>query len=147
MASGRAADSPYPAGTISLQQPFFAQLGLDLSHCFAGTLNLSVAPLELSTRRPDHYFENVRWTQFHPPENFRFWRVSVRVGTASATLKNAEVAGWVYQPDPQTKVLHEQPPQVLEVLAPPLGELAIGSVIDLRVDSSRISVKAPRDAT
>jgi hypothetical protein len=31
VASGQAAASPYPAGTIALQSPHFASLGLDLS--------------------------------------------------------------------------------------------------------------------
>ncbi len=40
VASGRAPDSPYPAGTIALQAPLFARHGLDLSPFFPGTLNL-----------------------------------------------------------------------------------------------------------
>ena len=59
VASGHASDSPYPAGTIALQRPFFQQLGLDLSDCFDGTLNVSVAPMELVLRDPDHTFVDV----------------------------------------------------------------------------------------
>mgnify|MGYP004244953261 CR=1 FL=1 len=75
VASGRSTTSPYPGGTIALQLPFFADLGLDLLHCWPGTLNLSVAPLELRLRDPDHRFPLVHWTDHHPPETFSFWRI------------------------------------------------------------------------
>ncbi|MCP9941022.1 hypothetical protein KBY70_01210 [Cyanobium sp. ATX 6E8] len=132
VASGRDPGSPYPAGTISLQRPLFAQRGLDLSDCFAGTLNLSLAPLELRSEHPDHCFEQLLWTDRHPPETFRFWRVLVRCGDSPA------VEGWIYQPDPQTKQRHGQPPQVVEVLAPPLEGIAPGVEIALGVDPNRL---------
>ena len=34
VASGGSTTSPYPEGTIAMQQPLFAQLGLDLSDCW-----------------------------------------------------------------------------------------------------------------
>jgi len=132
VASGRDPASPYPAGTISLQRPLFAQRGLDLSDCFAGTLNLCLAPLELRSEHPDHCFEHILWTDRHPAETFRFWRVLVRCG-ASPPLR-----GWIYQPDPQTKQRHGQPPQVVEVLAPPLEGIAPGVEIALGVDPNRL---------
>lgn len=87
-----------------------------------------------ASENPDFCFEKLRWTEFHPLETFRFWQVKVRVGNASPE------SGWIYQPDPATKALHEQPPEFVEVLAPPLGELAVGSVIDLGIDPTRISL-------
>ena len=45
VASGRAADSPFAAGTIELQAPHFAALGLDLSPFVMATVNLDLAPL------------------------------------------------------------------------------------------------------
>ena len=139
VASGRNPSSPYPAGTISLQRPLFAQLGLDLSGCFAGTLNLSLAPLELRTERPDHCFEHLHWSDLHPPETFRFWQVQVRLAAISTTKATPPVAGWIYQPDPATKVRHEQPATVVEVLAPPLGALPLGTLVELGVDPARVS--------
>jgi hypothetical protein len=44
VASGQTTDSPYPAGTIAMQVPFFRDRGLDLSRYFLGTLNVSIAP-------------------------------------------------------------------------------------------------------
>jgi len=138
VASGRDPGSPYPTGSISLQRPLFAQLGLDLSGCFAGTLNLSLDPLELRAERPDHCFEHLHWTDLHPPETFRFWRVQVRVAGTSTAMATPPVAGWIYQPDPATKLRHEQPATVVEVLAPPLGALALGTAIELGVDPARV---------
>jgi hypothetical protein len=132
VASGRDPESPYPAGTISLQSPWFAQRGLDLSDCFAGTLNLSLAPLELRSECPDHCFERLQWTDRHPPETFRFWRVLVRHGDSTPLV------GWIYQPDPDTKRRHDQPAQVVEVLAPLLPGLAPGAWISLGVDPDRL---------
>lgn len=133
VASGQAPDSPYPAGSISLQRPCFAALGLDLGDCYDGTLNLSLAPLELRAERPDHCFEQLGWSDRHPPETFRFWRVQVRRGQAPPC------SGWIYQPDPATKQRHQQPAQVVEVLAPFLGELAPGESIALGVDPQRLA--------
>ena len=65
VASGRSENSPYPAGTIAMQRPLFHDLGLDLSDCYAGTLNLSFAPLEVQLRDPDHTFAQLCWTDRH----------------------------------------------------------------------------------
>ena len=46
VASGRASDSPYPAGTISLQRPFFQDLGL-ISLTVLRARSMQVAPMEL----------------------------------------------------------------------------------------------------
>jgi hypothetical protein len=51
-ASG-ARSEKYPEGTINLQRPHFAERGLDISHCFAGTINLSIAPRRFRIRKPD----------------------------------------------------------------------------------------------
>ena len=147
VASGQSESSPYPGGTIALQRPSFARLGLDLGDCFAGTLNLSVAPLEWRLEDPDHRFERLRWTALHPPETFCFWRIQVKRlvpgdGPASpveGSLSPAAVAGWIYWPDPSTKRRHFQPPQVVEVLAPPLGAVTPGERFALGVDPRRIT--------
>ena len=144
VASGLGAANPYPAGTIELQRPYFAALGLDLSACFKGTLNLSVAPLEWRLQHPDHCFEHLTWTSVHPPETFSFWRIQVRRlgsgpdGLAPDHSCTELVPAWIYLPDPSTKVRHFQPPMVLEVLAPPLGPVAVGDRFALGVDPAKV---------
>jgi hypothetical protein len=145
VASGLGGSSPYPSGTIALQRPYFAALGLDLSACFAGTLNLSVAPLEWRLRQPDHCFEHLAWTPLHPPETFSFWPIQLRRlgglpdGLASDRSTTEVVSAWIYLPDPSTKVRHFQPPMVIEVLAPPLGPVAIGDRFALGVDPTKVT--------
>ena len=132
VASGQSTTSPYPGGTIALQQPFFAELGLDLSDCWPGTLNLSVAPLELRLRDPDHRFPLMEWTDRHPPETFSFWRIQL------LTPDDAAVDGWIYQPDPTTKIRHKQPLNVVEVLAPRLQGISPGVSLQFRDRLNRI---------
>ena len=95
VASGRAATSPYPAGTIHLQAPFFAARGIDLSPFFAGTLNLEAARGHWRLQDPDARVEALEWTDRHPPETFSFWHCRLRVPsvrTAVATAGGGEGA-------------------------------------------------------
>ena len=78
VASGRAADSPYPAGSIALQAPLFTAHGLDLAPYLPATLNLSFAPGEWRLCEPDHCFPELLWTDRHPPETFSFWHCRLR---------------------------------------------------------------------
>lgn len=133
VASGHASDSPYPAGTITLQRPFFQQLGLDLSDCFDGTLNVSVAPMELVLRDPDHTFVDVDWSDHHPPETFSFWRIELIV-------ENVATPAWVYRPHPETKQRHWQPPSMLEVMSPFRSGLTSGSVVSLNDQKGRLQL-------
>ena len=137
VASGRSPDTPYPAGTIAMQRPVFKQLGLDLSVCWPGTLNLSVAPLELRLHNPDHCFPLVEWTDRHPPETFSFWTVQIE------TPWNGVVQGWIYQPHPETKAQHHQPASMVEVLAPHLDGLETGSVLRLHDPLRRLECINP----
>ena len=134
VASGTSNESPYPDGTIRMQSPVFKALGLDLSSCYFGTLNIDFAPLEVSLSNPDHLFERVHWTELHPPETFSFWRVEIKAGATDV------VNGWIYYPHPKTKERHWQPPTTLELLAPRLRGVEPGSNIHLLDQSGRIKL-------
>ena len=96
VASGRAATSPYPAGTIHLQAPFFAARGIDLSPFFAGTLNLEAARGHWRLRNPDARVEALEWTDRHPPETFSFWHCRLRVpAEAAAAVGSAGLAALI----------------------------------------------------
>ena len=118
VASGRAADSPYPAGSIGLQRPLLARLGLDLGDCFNGTLNLGVDAGVWSLSEPAVRVEHLAWTPLHPPETFSFWPCLLRWPAAARPL-----AGWIYRPHPETKQAHHQPADQLEVLLPFIADL------------------------
>jgi|TARA_B100002052_G_scaffold202374_1_gene184714 hypothetical protein len=139
VASGKSTTSPYPEGTIAMQRRFFAELGLDLSGCWPGTLNLSVAPLELQLRDPDVTFPLLRWTDLHPAETFSFWRITLQ------SAADGEVQAWIYYPHPETKERHQQPRSVVEVLAPRLRGIEPGSELLIHDPSNRIGcVDGPR---
>ena len=142
VASGQALDraeprlSPYPKGTIAMQTPFFAALGLDLSPYWPGTLNLSFSPAELQLTNPDYSFPDLEWTNLHPPETFSFWKVRLR----SVELLDFDVPGLVYRPHPETKIRHWQNTSVLEILAPYLDGVCLGQRLELGVNPDAIKV-------
>ena len=115
-----------------MQRPVFAALGLDLGSCWDGTLNLSVAPLEIRLSQPDHCFPLVEWTDRHPPETFSFWRIQIH------SPRNGVVSGWIYQPHPETKQQHHQPASMVEVLAPHLDGIVRGSQLRLHDPLNRL---------
>lgn len=137
VASGRSLTSPYPAGTIALQSPLFLERGIDLSPFFPGTLNLEVKAGAWRLRHPDARIENLRWTAHHPPETFSFWRCRLRPSAGP------EVGALIYHPHPETKRAHHQAEGCLEVLAPWLGPLNPGTLLELGVDPRRCRLVDP----
>ncbi len=135
VASGSSASSPYPAGTIVLQQPFFKQRGLDLSALYPGTLNVSIAPYTWRLLRADYHFAHVAWTDRHPPEDFSF--VACRLSYAKQ-----EHHGWVYYPHPETKAAHFQSPHIIELLLPPIADIHYGSTVQLYLPAAQIALSA-----
>lgn len=131
IASGLAEDSPYGAGSIELQAPYFAGLGLDLTPFYFGTINLSIAPYRFQLKQPRWQFCDLRWTDRHPPETFSFCQ-------AELIWKKKIVSGLVYYPHPETKRSHFQADSVLELLAPKLSGLSYGDRLQLRVNPAEI---------
>ena len=126
VASGCADDSPFAAGTISLQTPHFAARGLDLVPFVPATVNLDLAPVRLVPHAPRWTFPEVEWTDVHGPETFSFVECTVRRGEET-------VAGLVYLPHPETKPMHHQPGTVVELLLPHLPGLGAGECLVVTV--------------
>ena len=144
IASGRSASSPYPSGSVAMQAPFFKARGLDLSACFMGTLNVSIAPHTWTLLQAQHRFEHLEWTHLHPPETFSFVSCSL-----SSTLDGAWVNAWIYYPHPETKKMHLQGNHIMEIIAPKLSDCTIGKPIVLRFSAQDIALgtaDAPRTA-
>lgn len=137
VASGTADDSPYPAGTIAMQTPYFQALGLDLAGYFPGTLNLSIAPSTFRWIAPAITFQGVAWTDRHPPEDFSFSPCQVRYGDRT-------YRGLIYYPHPDTKQRHFQSPSILEVIAEPIASVTYGDRLTLAYDGAQMAVMAPR---
>jgi hypothetical protein len=139
VASGLADNSPYPAGTIALQMPHFKRLGLDLSDCYPGTLNVNIAPVEFELVKPAYTFPDLCWIEgfdgLRPTgghrETFSFCHCEIE-------FQNQSYAGWIYYPHPETKIGHHQPPTLVEVLAPRIVGIGYGDRVILRVRSAQI---------
>ncbi len=133
VASGTACDSPYSAGTISLQTPHFQRLGLDISGYFPGTINVDITPYRHQIIRPQASFEQVKWIESSPPETFSFAPVLIDVG-------GNHTEGLVYYPHPETKPAHFQDPHVIEILAPRIEGITTGTKLSLFFDREQVSL-------
>lgn len=133
VASGLNGDPRFPGGTIRMQLPHFAALGLDLSGLHPGTLNVRVAPLTWQAREPAHTFRAVRWHPTEPAEDFSFFHLRLHPEAGSP------VEGWIYLPHPQTKPEHFQAPDVLELLLPWTDGLDYGARVSLEVPEQEMT--------
>ena len=134
VASGRGGDVRFPRGTIEMQKPFFSERGLDLEPYFSGTLNISISPHEYSVKQAKYTFENVKWAENEPAEDFSFFDCRIR-------LKNGEVQeGLIYYPHPDTKPEHFQAADILEIITFKIDDLKYDARIILEVDSQQIEI-------
>lgn len=140
VASGRAQNSPYPHGSIQMQAPFFKEAGVDLSDCFLGTLNLSVAPFEFEFHSPQVTVYDVCWTDQIPPEHFSFSPCRIHA-------LGQVVEGWIYFPRPETKTIHFQPADMVEVIAPKIEGLKPGDAVQFDYLSSQVRLNKPAPET
>lgn len=128
-ASGSGSDR-YPGGTLALQIPIFARLGLDLAGMFHATLNVDIAPRRFQPGEPDHLFPDVSWTDRIPPETFSFYRCHLRVG-------DTRLGGWIYWPHPETKVEHHQVDTVVECITAHMAGVEEGDPIGIELAEGR----------
>jgi hypothetical protein len=124
-------DPRFPGGTVAMQVPHFARLGLDLNAYHRGTLNLDISPLTYRPLKPRHTFERLPWHPVEPPETFSFF--DARLLQAG---KTHEVL--IYFPHPETKPEHFQAPTTLEILAPWIDGLSYETIIQLAIDPEQM---------
>lgn len=136
VASGRASQSPYPAGTIALQTPHFQKLGVDLSPYYPGTLNISIAPAQFRIIQPQWTFPLVHWYPDTCPETFSFSPCRVIYG-------DQQSSGLIYYPHPETKPDHFQDSSTIEVLAPYIPQIETGRTVRLGVLSQQVEIFQP----
>ena len=136
VASGIATDSPYERGTLAMQQPFFADLGLDISRFFLGTLNISIAPSGYKIIAPEYTFSNVKWHPNYPAETFSF-------SYCQLIHQNLSYDGLIYYPHPETKIGHFQDESILEAIAPKIPNLTYDDRLILQINSQAIEIITP----
>lgn len=136
VASGRGGDPRFPGGTLRMQTPFFAALGLDLTPFHPGTLNVRLAPRSYRVVRPRHTFRQVKWHPTAPAEDFSFFDVRL------LRADHPPVDGLIYYPHPDTKPEHFQRPDVLELLLPFVEGLPVATTLRLAVPADQIAIEA-----
>jgi len=109
VASGISKNSPYPAGSIKMQMPYFKKLGLDLYNYYPATLNINIFPKKFELINPEYTFRNVKWSADHPAEDFSF-------SACNVIHKNKLYEGYIYYPHPETKSDHFQDESSLEII-------------------------------
>ena len=134
IASGLNPESPYPAGALALQRPFFKLRGLGLSGFYDGSVNVSIRPYTFKPINPEFTFRQVNWTPFHPPENFSFSRCKL-------IYEGQTYGGWVYYPHPETKETHFQDPSIVEVIAPYIEGIEYGDMVEVVLNLDEIVVE------
>ncbi len=136
VASGLNGDPRFPGGTIQMQLQAFKERGLDLSAFYPGTLNVSLSPLTYRVVKSRHTFHDVKWHPTEPAEDFSFFDVVVQHG------QSPPVAGFIYQPHPDTKPEHFQKPDVLELLLPRIENLSYGTRIHLQAPAEQMTFES-----
>src|SRR3989338_811975 len=135
-ASGIDGDSRYGCRTIELQMPLFQERGLDLSSCFAGTINVSIAPKAHTILIPEPTFRGVRWHKDHEAENFFFSRCRI-------CFEEETYPAWVY--GPELKPGHPvHSPSLIEILAEKIPGIMYGSAVVLELNPEEVRIGDPR---
>lgn len=132
VASGKNGDTRFPGGTVAMQMPVFAKLGLDLSAMHPGTLNVKIAPAAYRLVRPRVTFPLVKWHPVEPAETFSF------IDCRLIVEQRPPVAGFIYHPHPETKPEHFQAPDVIELLMPLIPGLRYGMRVTIEASEEQI---------
>ena len=133
VASGLTDSSPYPEGTLAMQLPYFLERGFDLRPYFLGTLNVAIAPHQYQLVNPTITLEQVPWTAAHAPETFSFAHCRLM-------WQGRTDDGWIYYPHPETKPMHFQHPDRVEVLMPQIAGIQYGDRVQLAVLTDEVHI-------
>lgn len=133
VASGISKNSPYPAGSIKMQIPYFKKLGLDLYNYHPATLNINIFPKKFELINPEYTFRNVKWFADKPAEDFSF-------SACKIIHKNKIYEGYVYYPRPETKTAHFHDESTIEIITKYIKDVYYSSNIKLFFNSNEVCV-------
>lgn len=134
IASGLAKENPFGGSTIKMQVPLFMERGLDLTSCYMGTLNISIAPRTRTILAKEPHYRRIKWHPDYPAEDFFIVRCTIR-------FRDVEYNGWIYHPDPSKKIGFQHKPDICEIVASPIPEIAYGDRVVLMVDPDEIRIE------
>ena len=135
VASGNNGNPRFPGGTLRMQTPHFAALGVDLTAFHRGTLNVQISPRRPRVVRPRLTLRSVRWHPTEPAEDFSFFDVRLLPPGVKP------VSGLIYYPCPETKPEHFQDPGVLELLLPFVAGLSYGMDLLLEIPAAQMLIE------
>lgn len=133
VASGINRNSPYPLGSIRMQLSFFKERGLDLYRFYPATLNINIFPKKFELTNPQYTFRNVKWSPYHPAEDFSFSRCNV-------IHKSKFYEGYIYYPHPETKFDHYHDKSTVEIITKYLKNIYHDSEIELEFNRNVIVI-------
>lgn len=139
IASGQSKnDLRFHEGTIKPQVPYFKKMGLDFDEYFEnnfvyGTLNLSVKDHIIEIIRPEYFFQNIKWSDIMPLENFY-------LSKAQVIFENECYSALIYIPDPATKTDHFHIQSTIEVISQRIEKIEYGDFLTLCYNPSAIKI-------
>jgi len=133
VASGQSKNSPYPAGSIKMQAPIFAELGVDLSNFYLATLNLDISPSIFKMNKPKYELKQVNWTELSQPEDFS-------LSPCLITHQGEQYQGLIYYPHPDTKPQHFHSNSLIEVIAEFIPDIQYGDSVSLNYHPEEIEI-------
>ena len=137
VASGQAKNSPYPAGTISMQAPLFTKFGLDISSLHLATLNFNIEPASFSVKQAEYLFKQMKWAENCPAEDFS-------LSPCQINFQENNYAGYIYYPHPETKPQHFHGNNIIEVIAPFIANISYGDKATLMVNQQEIQIESSK---
>lgn len=124
VASGLAADCPWPGGSVARQLPLMGCQGLPVHSLFSGTLNVALERADVPYPDDAEYDFSIDWRAPDKPTHFRMHQLFV-------SFKGLRYKGWSYRKIyPVGYVsLHPQPDNVIEILAPKIENIQYGDTV------------------
>jgi hypothetical protein len=125
--------SPFSDATLRLQERHLLARGIDLDRLVPGrrlgTINVSL-PYALVLTRPDFTAEAVDWTANEPDPAARIAPETFSFAHCCFCHAGRYYPGLIYYPHPETKpATNAHAYDVLEVIAPPVADLAEGAAV------------------
>ncbi|MBI2025339.1 hypothetical protein HYT04_00930 [Candidatus Kaiserbacteria bacterium] len=133
IASGLATENPFGGSTIKMQIQLFKELGLDLSGCYPGTLNVSIAPRTRTILVREPNYCGLKW---HPDLTEDFFIFKCRL-----CFRGVCYDGWVYHPDKSKGARHQHKQDTFEILAPLIPGITYRDTVVLILDPNEIRIE------
>ncbi|MDO8482043.1 MAG: hypothetical protein Q7S75_03095 [bacterium] len=127
-------NSPYGRGTLELQFPLFRELGLDLSGCFMGTLDIRINPRTWVMVPTEPTFHGIKWFA-GKEEDFFFSKCWL-------TFAGKTYLAWLYCASPG-KPHYIRGPSLFEVIAEKIPNIGYGDTVMLEINPEDIRINDP----